>query len=577
MQTSSIYMDRRIQSFLTVAVVIFLLSACKEQVALKSVVNRQEKTNISSASVDVLPQVTSAVPGIELGYAWDSEMGEYLPNRCISFAPVEQTAQTSTITMSQISDQTDIMRHLNISASASLKTVVASGSMHASLMRDVHISGKSTTFMLHAKVTNGVISAGPASGGYHARKAFPPLEGLERPFAKSEPQTPDNSTVMLTPWAQKLFNKSEAGFKEKCGDSYISQIQSGADVVSLFSFTSKSSEHKEAVEASLKAKYLGGQVSSKLSEHTETQFKETDIRMHYIQLGGGGGILPIQEKDLSGKLSTLTLEAESNPRFHTMTITPYPTVSHTPKDPIYEAIAEYYWVLSYVANEMRAIQHTEAKGLWYPPSSGQYYWYIPPDAPLQESQLGHIDRIEAVRALIYRAIHSHYKPSSATATEKINAPIIKKAGYQIFKNWPSPPAVPPENIALDKNFLEFLRKLLPPGTTNPHTLKLLLSAPLAACPSTEYLTGEMFVVTMAFTNGSGQCFSPNQRMQHPLLNHPLGVGSLLVQWYLMPQSDRACMEDPSSHLCMDFSDYKNLISFLRTQYSPGKEFPQKTR
>ncbi len=88
--------------------------------------------------------------GVELGYGWDSRRGEVVPSRCIAFAPVRATGQVATLSMREVSDQSEVMESLGVSASVSVKTIFASGSAQASFARDTKVSATTTNLLLQA-------------------------------------------------------------------------------------------------------------------------------------------------------------------------------------------------------------------------------------------------------------------------------------------------------------------------------------------------------------------------------------------------------------------------------------------
>lgn len=551
------------------------ITACqadnKSQSAFQSKpLSNAEKTD-ASARQNWVPMEMPAMPGIELGYAYDMTSGEFMPNRCIEFAPVENTAQTSSVSMHKITDKTDIIKNLNMSGSASLKSVLGSGSAQASLLRESNVSTTSSTLMLHAQVTNGSLSVGPSTYGYYARPAYPELKDQKNLIQKSTtPATRLSSTVTLSDWAQKLWNEDETvtkdNFRKYCGDGFISKIESGADVVAMFSFTSKDAAEHTAMSASLEAKYLGGSLSTKAKAEIDQVTANTNLSIEYTQLGGGGGLLPTTEEGLQSKLSTLTLEAASSPRFHTMTVSPYPDLPPNDPSPTYAEIADWYWVLNYVINEMNKILSDETRS--YPKLDeknkpvycGNYYWY---EKPGTYNSSGMLDNLQKVRKVIFSALNNTFKPTTTAAREALfqNPPVKTDPSFnaiRIFRDYPSDPKPPPVEPEVNKELLDWLQQFLPDGFTSPHILKILLAAPRNACP-------------VQYTPVTGVSFSPDFNkidcVSPVSAPHDVySVSQLIMQWYLAPQVNRACQADPASSLCLNYSDFGKLTLFLMQHY-----------
>lgn len=60
--------------------------------------------------------------GVELGLGWDTARGEVVANRCVEFAPVRETGQVATLRMREVSDQSEIMESLGVSAAVSVNS-----------------------------------------------------------------------------------------------------------------------------------------------------------------------------------------------------------------------------------------------------------------------------------------------------------------------------------------------------------------------------------------------------------------------------------------------------------------------
>ncbi len=103
--------------------------------------------------------------GVELGYGWDNIREKPINVRCVEFAPVLATGQHATVHLNEVSDQSEIMDRLGVSASAAVNSTFGSVSGQASFAKSSNVSSKNTTLLLRAVVKNSALFAGPKSGG----------------------------------------------------------------------------------------------------------------------------------------------------------------------------------------------------------------------------------------------------------------------------------------------------------------------------------------------------------------------------------------------------------------------------
>ena len=61
--------------------------------------------------------------GVELGFGWDSRRGKVIPNRCVSMTPVRMPGQVAQLHLSEVTDTSEVMKSLGVSASVSVKSI----------------------------------------------------------------------------------------------------------------------------------------------------------------------------------------------------------------------------------------------------------------------------------------------------------------------------------------------------------------------------------------------------------------------------------------------------------------------
>jgi len=261
-----------------------------------------------SALVQTLGIPTS---GVELGLGWDSKKGRVVPNRCVDFAPVQERGQGVTLDMHEVSDQSEVMESLGVSASVAVRTLFVSGSAQASFAKQSKVNATSTSLMLRAIVDNGVLFAGPRRWQERARFSFPtiPEEGEAPPASGWKDWAEDRGgqeryAVGLKPWASDILTGEQSGhqtlaardasgvqaFRRYCGDSYVSAIYSGAELLAMITFRASSRENKRKITASLKAQFGPVEMSAAAREDRNDKREKTDLEVSYMQIGGGSGI-----------------------------------------------------------------------------------------------------------------------------------------------------------------------------------------------------------------------------------------------------------------------------------------------
>ncbi|WP_421851432.1 hypothetical protein [Oricola sp.] len=298
--------------------------------------------------------------GMELGYGWDSRFGILIPARCVEFAPVSLTGQTTSVRLSDVSDKSEIMESLGVSASVAVNSVFAKGSAKASFARNSTVSGSSQTILLDAMVLNGTIFAGPVRPTEPSRTAYPyvdPAENTTLASADAQPATRRDglaqSGLSLKPWAVRLLRENRAGFRRACGDAFIASIDTGASLVATFTIKSSNKAVADKAKAAIKGNYGAVAASAEASMQRSSDISTASTEIRVMQVGGSSGAIPVTQEGLQAKLGNLALEAARAPIFQTMTVSSYEGLVNWPADQTLatdrddaEVIADYYWFLA---------------------------------------------------------------------------------------------------------------------------------------------------------------------------------------------------------------------------------------
>ncbi|MEM7081534.1 MAG: hypothetical protein AAF465_02190 [Pseudomonadota bacterium] len=260
--------------------------------------------------------------GVSLGWAWDKANHEPIPTICVEFVEGEEKAQTRYLTMSEVSDTYELMQSMDISAEASVKTIGFKAEGKAAFAKSVNINSSSNTFVMNAKVFNGVRFAAPA----------PLAENGEIDDFKVTYRGGLSGSIRLTERAVQLASKRElTDFKSMCGTAFVSAIFGGAKLTAVITTNTSSRSEKESMSAELSGSGWGAEFSSKLDSDTQVNNATDSMNVSLFQTGGSGDAIPVTKEDLVKKMETLSMDAYTAPKDFSIALTPYELLSNWPK------------------------------------------------------------------------------------------------------------------------------------------------------------------------------------------------------------------------------------------------------
>lgn len=502
---------------------IFALAACvrDDTTYSNAATDATNPEETKSRAVLGAPSLWEPAPddGVELGFGWDSSKGRIVPNRCVSVTPIRATGQVARVSLSEVSDTSEVMKSLKVSASVSVKTMFASGSAAASFAKSSKVSAQSTTFLLDATVENGILFAGPRGAADVARLAFPSIESPAA-LAKDEP-----GRLTFQPWAEKLLKRS-VDFRAYCGDAYVSAISSGARLFATISFSSSSSTMKQAVSTAIKGTYGPVKAEGSAAEAQATTLAGTSLDVQYLQVGGARGAIAVTREGLQEKLEKLAGEADDYPKFQYVRLTPY---SQMPEwrgvdtwqqaENEFEIIADYYWQLTNLDDEIDEIL-------------GNYKAYNDKTGKTKDELKVFQDDVLRLRALIWSAMQPKMDddatPADDSDPDSQAAPLTLFAApaASVFKAPDSiDPAVLTGNPTLDE-IADELTAAAPFG--NPSLLRINLPIPSHASTATD----------------------------------SAALQTAVVDWYVRPRARRACDRDPTSYDCLNNAELDDVAELV---------------
>jgi hypothetical protein len=220
------------------------------------------------------------VDAVDLGQGWHAEQAVKAVATCIDFKPLADTGQEQTMRISVVTDRSDLMNELDVSAEVQVKAIAYSVSGKARYAQTVEIKAESLNFVAHARVENGVEYAAPAE-----------VAGAKR--------------IDLTPRYRDLARRDRAAFERECGDGFVSAIHAGAELTAILSFAAQSSDERRSVEASMKGSGWGLEAKGKASAAMQSYAAKSALTISYHQTGGQGNPLPTDQAAFLEAIRTL--------------------------------------------------------------------------------------------------------------------------------------------------------------------------------------------------------------------------------------------------------------------------------
>ncbi len=136
-----------------------VLQGCDNSISFfkaKDDVNPESSTTSASTNriLKIPDRQTISVPesGVGLGMGWDSSRAEVIPNNCLEFAALRSTGQTINMEISEVSDQSEMMESMNVSASVSARSIFASGSAKTDFAKSSKMTSDTTTLLLRTTI-----------------------------------------------------------------------------------------------------------------------------------------------------------------------------------------------------------------------------------------------------------------------------------------------------------------------------------------------------------------------------------------------------------------------------------------
>ena len=235
----------------------------------------------SSGRSDIPGSFSVAAPEVvKLGWGWSEQRGEAIPTECIVFSQGSGGAQTSNITIREVSDSYTLAKAMDVSASTTVRAFGAKVDGKASISKNSKITSMSVTYVVRAEVLNDSIYVAP------------PLDGdadvpqAETVAVSTDALAPIGPSVRLTDEAAALAEANPTAFRRICGDGYVSAAVSGARAYLVSVVKTQSKEERETMRASVTGEGWGQKASVAAGSDKTASSSSYERDLTFFQEGG---------------------------------------------------------------------------------------------------------------------------------------------------------------------------------------------------------------------------------------------------------------------------------------------------
>ncbi|NEQ52048.1 MAG: hypothetical protein F6K11_18225 [Leptolyngbya sp. SIO3F4] len=214
--------------------------------------------------------VYSIPPGSYLGRGIDIELGENY-GEALEFQPAQQIGsdnlgQKVEFRLTQITNNAELTKSLNVTASASLGLGLFSGSAEAKYTSQQQINRYSTYLLISVIVQN-------------------PDKIIRSPRLKSE--------------AFKLLQtKGWETFEQSYGPQYLAGIRSGGSYHGLIEISTSSKQEQQEIAVAVSASYAGFKAEGKLNHRLIQAIENKSLKVTILQSGGSGDSLEVSLEEM---------------------------------------------------------------------------------------------------------------------------------------------------------------------------------------------------------------------------------------------------------------------------------------
>ena len=192
---------------------------------------------------------------------------------------VNVTGQEVIFSLKQIEDSLSLNKHLQISASASLKAATFNVSGKANFSQSVKVNSYSIYVLASVFVRNNA---------YRMRN------------------------VKLKPDTYDLYAKNQERFRNRCGDNFISGYITGGEFHSIIEIKTNNQANKRSLSAELSGSYGIFSGSAAFKQKLEQIAKKNQIHVYVMHTGGTGEIINITPEKMVQQATEFPKTVESD-------------------------------------------------------------------------------------------------------------------------------------------------------------------------------------------------------------------------------------------------------------------------
>ncbi|WP_299044205.1 hypothetical protein [uncultured Tateyamaria sp.] len=234
----------------------------------------------SSGRSDIPGSFAVAAPDVvKLGWGWSEQRGEAIPTECILFSEGSGGAQTSNITIREVSDSYTLAKAMDVSASTTVRAFGAKVDGKASISKNSKITSMSVTYVVRAEVLNDSVYVAPPDLVTDTAPAETQVTGAPAPEAVGP-------AVSLTDQAAALAASDPDAFRRICGDGYVSAAVSGARAYLVSVVKTSSKEERETMRASVTGEGWGQKASVAAGSDQTASSSSYERDLTFFQEGG---------------------------------------------------------------------------------------------------------------------------------------------------------------------------------------------------------------------------------------------------------------------------------------------------
>jgi hypothetical protein len=281
---------------------------------------------IQNLYADTTPMLVDfpAYNPVVLGQGWNIEAAEKSDSICVSFDTVTLDYNDKRITYEKVVDNESLQKTLEVSASASFKSITGSYSASTDFVHATNLKSTSTYLSVFAEVIRGPTFAAP--------KTKPTLIVTTTTNNQNDEKLITGGAVTLTSKHLDLAKSNIAEFYRQCGTGFVATIQPGAIIKAVLEISGTSEEEKKSLGLSVSGSAGGGGLAASIKQAVSSFQSTARLNIYMNSIGGNDKTLSTTLEALDAELTSLPQYAKESPRPLKIIVRDYSSLSNWPGD-----------------------------------------------------------------------------------------------------------------------------------------------------------------------------------------------------------------------------------------------------